>query len=75
MTNLSPELRLALQTAGEAPLRLVDPETQQTYILVKEDVFDRVQRLLDVENNPEAFYPLLADISPEDWEDRSAYPS
>lgn len=28
---------------------------------------------IDAEAEPEAMYPLLAELAPEDWEDASAY--
>jgi hypothetical protein len=71
MTSVPPELLQALQDAGGEPLRIVDPRTKEVYVVVKEAVFERVQRLL--EDDPEKLYPLLADLSPEDWEDSSSY--
>ena len=46
LETLSPELKQAVEQAGESPLRLTDPETQRTYVLVSAEVFDR---LLDEE--------------------------
>jgi hypothetical protein len=71
---MTPELSQAIQQAGGEPLRIVDPATKKTYVVMREEVFDRVRMLLDVdEDDPRAFYPLLADLSPEDWEDGSVY--
>jgi hypothetical protein len=42
--ELSPELRQALHSLGaESLLRLVDPETKTTYVLVRAEVFDQMQ--------------------------------
>ena len=45
-TTLTSEIRKALEEAGEQPLEIIDPETQQRYMLLKADVFDRLHRLL-----------------------------
>ena len=44
--TFTPEMRKALEEAGEQPLEIVDPETQQRYMLLKADVFDRIHLLL-----------------------------
>jgi hypothetical protein len=36
----------ALDVQSEEPLRLVDPRTQECYVLVKAEVFDRLKQLL-----------------------------
>ena len=42
--ELSPDLRLAIhQLQGAQPLRLVDPDTNTVYVLVRAEVFDQVQ--------------------------------
>lgn len=73
MTHMTPELSHAVHQAGDVPLRIVDPATKQTYVVVREEVFRRVQTLLESEDDPRAFYPLLANLSPEDWEDGATY--
>jgi hypothetical protein len=35
MTTITPELRQAIAEAGDGPLRLIDPETNATYLLIK----------------------------------------
>ncbi len=45
-TALTPEMRKALEEAGEQPLEIIDPETHQRYMLLKADVFDRLHQLL-----------------------------
>ena len=46
MTTLSPEMRKAVEEAGDQPLEMFDPETHERYMLVKADVFDRLRMLL-----------------------------
>jgi len=42
METLTPELKHALEQAGDSPVRLTDPETHRNYVLVSADVYDRL---------------------------------
>jgi hypothetical protein len=42
----------ALDAQAEEPLRLVDPRTQLSYVLVKADIFDRLKQLLYDDASP-----------------------
>jgi hypothetical protein len=42
MDTLTPELKQAVEQAGGSPVRLMDPETHQAYILVNAEVFERL---------------------------------
>ena len=42
-------------------------------MVLRADVYDRVKGLFAGDVDPETMYPLLAEISPEDWEDPSVY--
>lgn len=45
--ELSPELRQAVQQLqGNEPLRVLDPETNTVYVLVRAEIFDRVRSTL-----------------------------
>jgi hypothetical protein len=66
--ELSPELRQAMQQLhGAEPLRVVDPDTNASYVIVKAEVYDRFQRVLGDEDPREA-YPLIAAVMQEDDE-------
>ncbi len=67
MTIELTEEQLATVKQGK-PLRVVAQDAE--FVILRADVFDRV--ILD-DMDPEAMYPLLAEISPEDWEDPSVY--
>jgi len=68
-TELSPELRQALQASPDGSLELIDPETNRVYVLVSAAMYERVQSLLDGENDaPSRMQHMLADLAPEDWE-------
>lgn len=43
MVVLSPELQRAIGEAGDRPVPIVDPETHQTYVIIKSDVFERLR--------------------------------
>jgi hypothetical protein len=51
MGTLTPELKQAVEQAGDSSVRLMDPETHQTYVLVSAEVYERL--LLDVEGQRE----------------------
>jgi len=38
MTTLTPELRQAIEMAGDQPLEITDPQTNTAYVLLKADV-------------------------------------
>ena len=47
MDALSPELKRAVEQAGDSPVRLTDPDTHRDYVLVSAEVYER---LLDEED-------------------------
>jgi hypothetical protein len=51
MDTLTPELKRAVEQAGDSPVRLMDPETHRAYVLVSAEVFERL--LLDVDDRRE----------------------
>jgi hypothetical protein len=42
MDTLTPELKRAIEQAGDSPIRLTDPATRRDYVLVSADVYDRL---------------------------------
>jgi hypothetical protein len=44
MDPLPPELRLAVARAGDSPVRLSDPETRRTYVLVVSAPWNHTRR-------------------------------
>ncbi len=70
--ELTPEQSAALAN-GDEPARVIDPASQTAFVLVPEDVYRRLKNLLLAEDDPEALYPGIAEISPEDWEDPAVY--
>lgn len=50
MTAITPEQRRAAEEAGDQPVELADPQTGDSYILVRADVF---RRMLELSENGE----------------------
>jgi hypothetical protein len=51
MDTLTPELKRAVEQAGDSPVRLTDPETHRDYVLVSAEVYERL--LLDEDDRRE----------------------
>jgi hypothetical protein len=50
MTTLTAELRHEIEMAGDEPVRIEDPETQTTYVLIRADLYERIKPATDSEN-------------------------
>jgi hypothetical protein len=61
MIELTEEQWRAVQQGGESPSTIVDPVTQIRYVLLRKDVYDRLQELLDDDWPPEERLRLLAE--------------
>lgn len=63
MIDLTPDQRQAVEQNSDSPLRVRDPETNATYVLVPEDVYERLRQVLydGSDWSPEACLQLLAD--------------
>jgi hypothetical protein len=69
---LTEELRQAIREHPDKPVRLVDPHTQQTFVLVRAEVFDRLQGLVydDAEFSIREAYPLMDEVAAKaGWDD------
>ena len=58
MGTLTVEQRILLKQQNGEPLRLVDPDTDQEYVLLHADVYDQLRSML-TDLNPREFYPAL----------------
>jgi hypothetical protein len=47
MNVITPDQRRAAAEAGDAPIELADPQTGDSFILVRADVFRRMRELLE----------------------------
>lgn len=58
MIELTPAQRqVVAQEAGSLP-RAVDPSTQTTYVLIREELYDRVKALFQAEEDNQALHDL-----------------
>lgn len=46
MTTITPEQRLAASQAGDSPVELADPQTGASYVLIRAEVYQKLQDLL-----------------------------
>lgn len=58
MIELTPEQQQAVAQTSDAPPRAVDPVTQTTYVLIREDVYDRVKSAFQVDDDNQALRDL-----------------
>jgi hypothetical protein len=71
--HLSPDEFAALGR-GE-PLRLRANEAQEV-VLVLAEQYERLKLAVNfADADPKSLYPLLTELSPDDWEDIAAYPN
>jgi hypothetical protein len=56
--TITPELRKAVEQAGEKPVRIEDPESHAAYVLLKEEVYDRMRAVLEVEAIDPSFFEI-----------------
>jgi len=65
---------LATLERGE-PLRLKLSGAREAVLLLAEQ-YERLKQCIDfTDADPKAIYPLIADVSPDDWDELSAYPN
>lgn len=67
MIELTPEQRRELEET--AVPRVVDPETRKTYVLVSEEVYERMKILVGEQGNPSDMYPAINRAFAEGWVD------
>jgi hypothetical protein len=75
MIELNDELHKAVAAGGGQPLRLVDPATRQAFVLIREDDFQRLNKLAyDASPWTEEEMELLAaeDVESLGWEGMEA---
>jgi hypothetical protein len=67
------EQRQALAGTPGRPLRVADDAGAVEYVLLRADLYDRLQAALADGADVEGMYPLLADVAPEAWQNASTY--
>ena len=66
MPTLSPEQKLAVTQAGDAPVRITDPESDTSFILLRADVYERMLAASEGEPDPREGYPVIDQIMAAD---------
>ncbi len=70
--ELTAELSRAVRLSPDEPLPLTDPETKESYVLMRRELFDRIRSTApNDEASVEAGYRLAMDAFREGWEDRA----
>jgi len=75
MTTITPEQRIAIAEAGDAPVELADPQTGTAYVLLRADVYQRMREILEadeVQREQEA-WSRLARKARDQWARENAY--
>ena len=69
MTILTVEQRDLLKQSGGGPVRLIDPDTNQEYVLLRTEVYDQL-RPVQTDLDPRDLYPALhRALRDEGWDD------
>ena len=73
MIELTLEQHQAMASTKEAPLRAIDPQTRTTYVLVREEIYDRMKSLLREEDDDQFVHALFQDtmrvFGRDGWDD------
>jgi hypothetical protein len=54
--TFTPELKQAIERAGDDPVRVEDPETHTTYVVLREDVYRRMHALARIDHSDRSLY-------------------
>ncbi|HVA45716.1 MAG TPA: hypothetical protein VNH11_04950 [Pirellulales bacterium] len=68
MTRLTREQSSAVRAAVETPVRIVDPDTNTEYVLLRADVYERVRHLFD-DPSADAFLAQIESAAAAGWDD------
>ena len=70
MTTFTPEQRQEIQRAGEEPVLVEDPETRIEYVILKAELYKRLQALISTESlDPSETYRAVDRAFAEGWSD------
>ena len=69
MIELTPEQRRELDQPG--PVRVRDPQTDETYVLVRAELFDRLEGVLSLDESwsEDAYRAAMAVFARDGWDD------
>lgn len=71
MIDITSEVRRAIEDAGDEPPRLVDPETQAEYVLLRADLYDRIRSVIDAGDGlePAEMTAHMWAVMKDEWDD------
>ena len=69
MVTITPEQRKLVEQAGNSPVRIADAETEQEYVLLRADVYDRLCHQREVEEIDPSYFEI-EDFEPIDEDPR-----
>ena len=73
MIELTLEQRQAVIKQGENPPLAIDPDTEITYVLIRQEVYAKVKALLIEEQNnqflQDMYLPVMETFGKEGWDD------
>jgi hypothetical protein len=56
--TITSEMKQALEKAGLEPVRVEDPDTKTSYIIMREDVYRRIQDMVRIEQIDPSFFEV-----------------
>ena len=68
MIELTEQQRQAAHASRE-PIRLLDPDTHETFVLVRSDVYEQVRSLFGEDFQPCVAYPAVDRAFAAEWDD------
>jgi hypothetical protein len=54
--TITPELKAAVERAGDEPIRLEDPETKTAYLVIREEVYRTLRQLAVIDHSDRSLY-------------------
>jgi hypothetical protein len=66
MPTLSPEQKQAIDRAGDAPVRITDPDSDASFVLMRSEVYERMLVAAEDDPDPRENYPAIDRIMAED---------
>ena len=66
MIELTEQQRQAVVLRPDEPPRLVDPQTRETYVLLRADLYEQLRAFLEEEYDPREAYPFVDRVMAED---------
>ncbi len=69
-TDLTSELRQAIEAANGRPVEIVDAKTNEKFILLRSEVYDQLKSsILQDDWSPRRMYDTMAKVMEDDWSD------